>query len=152
LIENIFIRLGDGEVHILLVTCAQVTDICQILLVSGDPFDESKFGLPPIAIDDDRARRAAERARERALTHKHGLTPAMRNARRHLRKTVRKKWLDASDVDRAVKQLLRDDLLADEFRWDVLAGDSADQVLYSSEKAAAEVISAGGTTTTAPTR
>jgi hypothetical protein len=104
-----------------------VTDLWQILECATGEYDESQFGLPPLKLvclctifihllffvfqngpPEEIARE--RRRREHALQYRHGLTPPMHNARRHLRKPVQKKTIDAPELDVQLKKLLRDDI------------------------------------------
>ncbi|VDK71052.1 unnamed protein product [Cylicostephanus goldi] len=54
----------------------------------------------------------------------HGLTPPMKSVRqRRFRKTKKKKYMEAPEVERELKRLLRADLEADSFRWEIVAAD-----------------------------
>ncbi|KAI1729277.1 TAFII55 protein conserved region domain-containing protein [Ditylenchus destructor] len=51
----------------------------------------------------------------------HGLTAPMKNVRKHrFRKTKKKRYMDAPDVERELKRLLRSDLEAHSVRWEVV--------------------------------
>ncbi|XP_071490214.1 transcription initiation factor TFIID subunit 7-like [Diadema antillarum] len=53
---------------------------------------------------------------------KHGITPPLKNVRkRRFRKTAKKKYIEAPDVEEEVKRLLRMDSTAIKIRWEVLA-------------------------------
>uniref|UniRef100_A0A915CYD6 TAFII55 protein conserved region domain-containing protein n=1 Tax=Ditylenchus dipsaci TaxID=166011 RepID=A0A915CYD6_9BILA len=59
----------------------------------------------------------------------HGLTPPMKNARKcRFRKTKKKKYMDAPDVERELKRLLRSDLEAHSIRWEVVPVTEADKL------------------------
>ncbi|KAJ1357145.1 hypothetical protein KIN20_015210 [Parelaphostrongylus tenuis] len=54
----------------------------------------------------------------------HGLTPPMKSVRqRRFRKTKKKKYMEASEVERELKRLLRADLEAESFRWEISQSD-----------------------------
>ncbi|EPB70419.1 TAFII55 protein region [Ancylostoma ceylanicum] len=54
----------------------------------------------------------------------HGLTPPMKSVRqRRFRKTKKKKYMEAPEVERELKRLLRADLEADSFRWEIVPAD-----------------------------
>ncbi|VDM53801.1 unnamed protein product [Angiostrongylus costaricensis] len=54
----------------------------------------------------------------------HGLTPPMKSVRqRRFRKTKKKKYMEAPEVERELKRLLRADLEAESFRWEIVQTD-----------------------------
>uniref|UniRef100_A0A1I7XQL0 TAFII55_N domain-containing protein n=1 Tax=Heterorhabditis bacteriophora TaxID=37862 RepID=A0A1I7XQL0_HETBA len=61
----------------------------------------------------------------------HGLTPPMKSARRRrFRKTKKKKYMDAPEVEKELKRLLRADLEADSIRWEIVPADDKKKVRY----------------------
>lgn len=51
----------------------------------------------------------------------HGITPPMKNVRRRrFRKTLRKKYVEAPEIEKEVKQLLRSDSDAVNVKWEVI--------------------------------
>lgn len=53
-----------------------------------------------------------------------GLTPPLKNVRaKRFRKTLKKKTMDWMEVEREVKKLIRDDLLAETVEWELLYTD-----------------------------
>ncbi|KAK5979950.1 Transcription initiation factor TFIID subunit 7 [Trichostrongylus colubriformis] len=59
----------------------------------------------------------------------HGLTPPMKSVRqRRFRKTKKKKYMEAPEVERELKRLLRADLEAESFRWEIVQADDKRKV------------------------
>ncbi|KAJ1347866.1 Multidrug resistance-associated protein 5 [Parelaphostrongylus tenuis] len=59
----------------------------------------------------------------------HGLTPPMKSVRqRRFRKTKKKKYMEAPEVERELKRLLRADLEAESFRWEIVQSDDKRKV------------------------
>jgi len=90
----------------------KVADISQMILCSNEPPSEQ-----PVA------QASAIKPRKDRLTHfPHGLTPPMKSVRkRRFRKTKKKKYMDAPEVERELKRLLRSDLEASSVRWEVVS-------------------------------
>ncbi|VDD91262.1 unnamed protein product [Enterobius vermicularis] len=90
----------------------KVADISQIMVCSNDLAPEE----PPIPNDLPKSKR------DRMFQWPHGLTPPMKSARkRRFRKTKKKKYMDAPEVERELKRLLRADLEASSVRWEVVS-------------------------------
>lgn len=54
----------------------------------------------------------------------HGLTAPLKNAKKKkFRKTLRKKWVEAPEIEKEVKRLLREDNDAANVRWEVICED-----------------------------
>ncbi|KAL1237847.1 Transcription initiation factor TFIID subunit 7 [Trichinella pseudospiralis] len=78
----------------------KVTDVSQMVICEKSD-DESKQGNS--LIDDKKC--------EKRFQWPHGITPPMKNVRRRrFRKTLRKKYMDAPEIERELKILLRSDL------------------------------------------
>ncbi|VDN43365.1 unnamed protein product [Gongylonema pulchrum] len=91
----------------------KVTDLSQILICSHDvePFT-SASSSPRSDISKIK--------RDKVWQWPHGLTPPMKSVRkRRFRKTKKKKYLDAPDIERELKRLLRADIEATSSRWEV---------------------------------
>eukprot|EP00057_Strongylocentrotus_purpuratus_P031225 XP_783965.3 PREDICTED: transcription initiation factor TFIID subunit 7 [Strongylocentrotus purpuratus] len=59
---------------------------------------------------------------DKKFVWKHGVTPPLKNVRkRRFRKTAKKKYIEAPDVEEEVKRLLRMDSTAIKIKWEVLA-------------------------------
>ncbi|XP_071787244.1 transcription initiation factor TFIID subunit 7-like [Asterias amurensis] len=59
---------------------------------------------------------------DKKFIQNHGITPPLKNVRkRRFRKTAKKKYIEAPDVEEEVKRLLRMDSTAIKIRWEVLA-------------------------------
>ncbi|XP_041457430.1 transcription initiation factor TFIID subunit 7-like [Lytechinus variegatus] len=94
----------------------KTADISQMLVCNVEdapilPDEEAKQGLTkkPEKVD-------------KKFIWKHGVTPPLKNVRkRRFRKTAKKKYIEAPDVEEEVKRLLRMDSTAIKIKWEVLA-------------------------------
>ncbi|KAF8358975.1 taf-7.2 [Pristionchus pacificus] len=90
----------------------KVTDLSQVLVLS----DESVVKPPPEKEDDSKKKES-----KRATAWPHGLTPPMKSAKiRRFRKTKKKKYMDAPEVEKELKRLLRADIEAHSSRWEII--------------------------------
>lgn len=90
----------------------KVADVSQMLLCGPE-------ALEPAETSDLSGKKA-----ERKWQSCHGVTAPLKNVRKkRFRKTRRKKFLDAPEVDRELKRLLRVDFEAVSVRWEVLTLD-----------------------------
>lgn len=85
--------------------CYKVADLSQMILCSlSNKVDALKSGAKEI----EGAKDGKEEAKKVTYNWPHGLTPPMKNARKcRFRKTKKKKYMDAPDVERELKRLLR---------------------------------------------
>ncbi|GMT19931.1 hypothetical protein PFISCL1PPCAC_11228 [Pristionchus fissidentatus] len=89
----------------------KVTDLSQILVLT----DESAPRQP----EKEGEGKKAEPKRSTAWPH--GLTPPMKSAKnRRFRKTKKKKYMDAPEVEKELKRLLRADIEAFSSRWEII--------------------------------
>uniref|UniRef100_A0A915AIY1 TAFII55 protein conserved region domain-containing protein n=2 Tax=Parascaris univalens TaxID=6257 RepID=A0A915AIY1_PARUN len=90
----------------------KVADASQIMVCSHD--------MQPI-LDPQSTNDMPKAKRDKMYQWPHGLTPPMKNVRkRRFRKTKKKKYMDAPEVERELKRLLRSDLEANSVRWEVV--------------------------------
>ncbi|KAM3723654.1 Transcription initiation factor TFIID subunit [Dirofilaria immitis] len=91
----------------------KVADATQIMICSYD--------LQPTTetfIQND----TSKSKRDRMWQWPHGLTPPMKSIRkRRFRKTKKKKYMDAPEVERELKRLLRADIEATSSRWEIVS-------------------------------
>ncbi len=93
----------------------KVTDVSQMLLCGPEAVDSVD---PTAEISPKKA--------ERKWQSSHGVTAPLKNVRRRrFRKTRKKKFMDAPEVDKELKRLLRADLEATSVRWEVMTLDEA---------------------------
>uniref|UniRef100_A0A0R3RQQ5 TAFII55_N domain-containing protein n=1 Tax=Elaeophora elaphi TaxID=1147741 RepID=A0A0R3RQQ5_9BILA len=90
----------------------KVADASQIMICSYD--------LQPIT-EISSQNDMSKSKRERMWQWPHGLTPPMKSVRkRRFRKTKKKKYMDAPEVERELKRLLRADIEATSSRWEIV--------------------------------
>ncbi|KAK6101773.1 TAFII55 protein conserved region family protein [Brugia pahangi] len=90
----------------------KVADASQIMICSDNlqPITES-------SLQSD----TSKSKRDRIWQWPHGLTPPMKSVRkRRFRKTKKKKYMDAPEVERELKRLLRADIEASSSRWEIV--------------------------------
>ncbi|GMR43355.1 hypothetical protein PMAYCL1PPCAC_13550, partial [Pristionchus mayeri] len=89
----------------------KVTDLAQVLVLT----DES-VAKPPEKEDESKKKDS-----KKSTAWPHGLTPPMKSARiRRFRKTKKKKYMDAPEVEKELKRLLRADIEAVSSRWEII--------------------------------
>ncbi|KAL4003625.1 TAFII55 protein conserved region family protein [Acanthocheilonema viteae] len=90
----------------------KVADVSQIMICSHD--------LQPVtetSLQND----TSKLKRDKMWQWPHGLTPPMKSVRkRRFRKTKKKKYMDAPEVERELKRLLRADIEATSSRWEIV--------------------------------
>ncbi|PIK37756.1 putative transcription initiation factor TFIID subunit 7 [Apostichopus japonicus] len=98
-------------------TLWKTADISQMLVCTDDP-------LPLNDEDNKLQRRPANEKVDKKFVWNHGITPPLKNVRkRRFRKSARKKYIEAPDIEEEVKRLLRMDSTAIKIRWEVLADE-----------------------------
>jgi len=106
----------------------KTADICQMLWCKeGDPSDEDD--------DADNANAGGDKGKkydpnkvEKKWVYPHGITPPMKNCRkRRFRKTLKKRYIDAPENEKEVKHLLRQDLDAVRFSFELITEDEMKQ-------------------------
>ncbi|EEB15287.1 transcription initiation factor TFIID subunit, putative [Pediculus humanus corporis] len=97
-------------------TFYKTADICQMLLCKEDD-DQT-------TTDDEvnsKAKKKDPNRVEKKYLYPHGLTPPMKNVRkRRFRKTLKKKYVEAPEIEKEVKRLLRVDNEAVNVKWEVI--------------------------------
>ncbi|XP_038055321.1 transcription initiation factor TFIID subunit 7-like [Patiria miniata] len=97
----------------------KTADICQMLVCSTE--EQAIETEQKEKEQEERGLKRTERV-DKKFIHNHGITPSLKNVRkRRFRKTAKKKYIEAPDVEEEVKRLLRMDSTAIKIRWEVLA-------------------------------
>ncbi|CAD5230313.1 unnamed protein product [Bursaphelenchus okinawaensis] len=120
------------------VNVYKVADLAQILICSEKPVPEPTFndlnGSDPTKVES-----IIKQKKEKFYQYPHGVAPSLKNVRkRRFRKTKKKKYMDAPEIDKEVKRLLRSDLEAESVRWEVVNVDQEAKVPASSQIPAAK--------------
>ena len=64
----------------------------------------------------------------------HGIAPPMKNARkRRFRKTLKKKYVEAPEIEKEVRRLLREDNEAASVRWELITEEDENKIKAASE-------------------
>jgi len=116
----------------------KVTDLCQMVVCSTNDLKEpsenkekehnkrSSNSSSPVSLEE------ATKEKDESHQWPHGLCPPLKNVRtRRFRKIKKKTFMDAPDVERELKRLLRADLEAQSVRWEVVDFDKPDEPLPS---------------------
>lgn len=97
-------------------TFYKTADICQMLICKED--DEQT------TTDEEMTSKSKKKDPNRVdkkYLYPHGLTPPMKNVRkRRFRKTLKKKYVEAPEIEKEVKRLLRSDNEAVNVKWEVI--------------------------------
>ncbi|WKY03117.1 hypothetical protein Q1695_016430 [Nippostrongylus brasiliensis] len=94
-------------------TVYKVADLSQIVVCSHD-----LCAVPAETV------KLSSKKEMKQWQYPHGLTPPMKSVRqRRFRKTKKKKYMEAPEVERELKRLLRADLEAESFRWEIVQAD-----------------------------
>lgn len=110
----------------------KTADISQILICKEDPSDskiheESDEEIKKTKYDQLFASIGGIGKRE--FLYPHGITPPLKNVRkRRFRKTLRKKYVDFSEIEKEVKRLLKFDCEAIESRYEIVEESKVDKV------------------------
>lgn len=101
----------------------KTADICQLLLCR---YEED-------AVTDEESPQKAKKKDSIKVDKKylwpHGITPPVKNARkRRFRKTLKKKYVEAPEIEKEVKRLLRIDNDAISIKWEVINEDDDNKV------------------------
>jgi len=111
----------------------KTADICQMLWCKeGDPSeDEEEDGAPA-----DKSKKYDPNKVEKKWVYPHGVTPPLKNCRkRRFRKTLKKRYIDAPENEKEVKHLLRQDLDAVRYSFELI---TEDEIKSSSAKKVAK--------------
>ncbi|KAL0269804.1 UNVERIFIED_CONTAM: hypothetical protein PYX00_007414 [Menopon gallinae] len=101
-------------------TFYKTADICQMLLCKEDDDQTTTTDeeLP------SKAKKKDPNRVDKKYLYPHGLTPPMKNVRkRRFRKTLKKKYVEAPEIEKEVKRLLRVDNEAVNVKWEVINED-----------------------------
>jgi transcription initiation factor TFIID subunit 7 len=113
----------------------KTADICQILICTEEE--------EPIAPEEDppKQRKKDPNKVDKKYLWPHGIAPPLKNVRRRrFRKTLKKKYVEAPEIEKEVKRLLRVDNDAVAVKWEVLSEDAC----LASASGAGEGTSGGG--------
>lgn len=99
----------------------KTADICQLLVCKDEDAPESSS-------DEDETKFPDPYKKQLAIAKKfqypHGLTPPLKNVKKkRFRKTAKKKYIEAPEVEKEVKRLLRADISAVDVTYEVLQDD-----------------------------
>jgi len=94
-------------------TFYKTADICQLLVCKEEEdFDEDESPLK---------KKQDPHKVDKKYLYRHGLCPPLKNCRkRRFRKTLKKKYVDAPEIEKEVKRLLRVDNEAYQVKWEVI--------------------------------
>lgn len=100
----------------------KTADICQMLLCKYEP--------EPPSIDEESPTKHKKKDMhkvDKKYLWPHGITPPCKNVRkRRFRKTLRKKNVEAPEIEKEVRRLLRTDNEAVNVKWDIVQDDDAE--------------------------
>lgn len=97
----------------------KTADICQILICTEEE--------EPVAPEDDppKQRKKDPNKVDKKYLWPHGIAPPLKNVRRRrFRKTLKKKYVEAPEIEKEVKRLLRVDNDAVAVKWELLSEDA----------------------------
>ena len=96
----------------------KTADICQILVCRNPEGPDSSTDEDENATADHFKKHLQEAKKYR---YPHGLTPPLKNVRkRRFRKTAKQKYVDAPEIEKEVKRLLRADISAVDVKFDII--------------------------------
>eukprot|EP00092_Neocalanus_flemingeri_P037261 GFUD01040582.1.p1 GENE.GFUD01040582.1~~GFUD01040582.1.p1 ORF type:complete len:384 (+),score=135.15 GFUD01040582.1:53-1204(+) len=97
-------------------TFYKTADICQLLICKeGEDFDDEEDTNSPVKKKKD------PNKVDKKYLYPHGIGPPLKNCRkRRFRKTLRKKYVEAPEIEKEVKRLLRVDNEAVSVKWEVI--------------------------------
>jgi len=97
-------------------TFYKTADICQLLICKeGEDFDDEDDTNSPVKKKKD------PNKVDKKYLYPHGIGPPLKNCRkRRFRKTLRKKYVEAPEIEKEVKRLLRVDNEAVSVKWEVI--------------------------------
>ncbi|CAI2348829.1 unnamed protein product [Caenorhabditis sp. 36 PRJEB53466] len=105
----------------------KVADVSQMIVCTHDSINTPSSTASAGASAEGEGTEAAAKAAKKVVKqwqYPHGLTPPMKCARKkRFRKTKKKKFMDAPEVEKELKRLLREDLAADIVKWEIVDGD-----------------------------
>ncbi|KAL5273090.1 TAF7 family protein [Megaselia abdita] len=96
----------------------KTADICQIMISKEDPEPELDEESP------NKVKKKDPNKVDKKFLYPHGITPPCKNVRkRRFRKTLKKKYVEAPDIEKEVKRLLRSDNEAVNFKYEIINED-----------------------------
>ena len=111
-------------------------DVCQMLVCKNPEGPDSSSG------EEDNPDHFEMSQESKKYKYPHGLTPPMKNVRkRRFRKTAKQKYVDAPEIEKEVKRLLRADISAVDVKFDIINDELEKQKQEEHE----EEIDVGGT-------
>lgn len=82
---------------------------------------EDEDPIPSDEEDKNKAKKKDPTKVDKKYLYPHGVTPPMKNVRRRrFRKTLRKKYVEAPEIEKEIKRLLRGDSDAVNVKWEVV--------------------------------
>ncbi|CAH0402154.1 unnamed protein product [Chilo suppressalis] len=94
----------------------KTADICQMMICKEEPDQPSNEEESPV-----KNKKKDPYKVDKKFLFPHGITPPTKNVRkRRFRKTLRKKFVEAPEIEKEVKRLLRADNEAVSFTWEVI--------------------------------
>ncbi|XP_075226917.1 TATA-box binding protein associated factor 7 [Lycorma delicatula] len=95
----------------------KTADICQMMICKEDDDQATTDEESP-----QKHKKKDPNKVEKKFLHPHGITPPLKNVRkRRFRKTLKKKYVEAPEIEKEVKRLLRGDNEAVNVRWEVIS-------------------------------
>ncbi|XP_063703512.1 transcription initiation factor TFIID subunit 7 [Culicoides brevitarsis] len=97
----------------------KTADICQMMICKMEPEEQ------PIEEESPSKNKKKDPNKvDKKFLHPHGVTPPLKNVRRRrFRKTLKKKYVEAPEIEKEVKRLLRVDNEAVSVKWEVITED-----------------------------
>lgn len=95
----------------------KTADICQVLICSTEED-------PPAPEEEAPKKKKDPNKVDKKYLWPHGITPPLKNVRkRRFRKTLKKKYVEAPEIEKEVKRLLRVDNEAVNVKWEIISED-----------------------------
>jgi len=99
-------------------TLYKTADICQLLICKDSQEGEEN---EPEGVESPSKKNKDPNKVDKKFVHKHGIGPPLKNCRkRRFRKTLKKKYVEAPEIEKEVKRLLRADGEALSVNWEVI--------------------------------
>ena len=95
----------------------KTADICQLLVCKeGEGFSDEEETVSP-----EKKKKLDPYKVDKKYLHPHGIAAPLKNCRRkRFRKTLKKKYVEAPEIEKEVKRLLREDYEAVSVKWEVI--------------------------------
>jgi TATA-binding protein-associated factor Taf7 len=98
----------------------KTADICQLLICKEG--DEVSDDEPETPVESGKKSKRDPNKVDKKFVYMHGICPPLKNCRRRrFRKTMRKRVLDAPEIEKEVKRLLRVDIEAVDVKYELIA-------------------------------